>query len=241
MDRASELMDEFFKKDPDIRRMLSPCLDELHGLDDAIRRVGHKHSLDPNNQDVTFEYATVLISHTRNSYVESGVRLMESLAFALWQRRWGGPTHAQLQQACKIEEPLQADGSGAPASPNLQQLVSSEEGREGQQMNGDVVSRNGKYGQRGCENPTRCSKDTLESDLVIFHYYLAVGWIKLKKYDNALSSLNRMLELKPGHPQGIALKQYVEAVSRQTITVAGLAGIAAISVAATVLMAFRRS
>nr|CCC93971.1 conserved hypothetical protein [Trypanosoma congolense IL3000] len=229
-----ELLDELFKKDACVRRILSPSWDELCGLEDSIRRLAQEHSQDPNNTHLAFEYATVLISHSRNSYVEEGLRLMELLAFTAWQQRWGHGTHTQIQGACD-KKVWQSDMDTA--APSSYESAQNEQQEELPVERGTTTTA---ATNEGNENSNASPKESSDDDFSVYYYYLTVGWLKLRRYDEALSCVNRMLQICPGHRQGVALKQYIEASSLQTFTLAGVACVTAAVVASTVIGAFLR-
>lgn len=64
------------------------------------------------------------------------------------------------------------------------------------------------------------------------YFYVAVGHTKLNDLVKARSSVERMLELIPGHPQGVALRQHIDdqlwrdgVLGLGGLAVAGLAGV----------------
>lgn len=71
-------------------------------------------------------------------------------------------------------------------------------------------------------------------------YFMAVAHAKLGDMVKARSSVETMLELQPGHPQGLALRQRIQ----QDLTYSGMKGLAALATAtigaAFVVSALRR-
>ncbi|KEG13059.1 hypothetical protein DQ04_01241140 [Trypanosoma grayi] len=227
MEKATAVLNELFNKDPNVRQLLSPSQEELRGLNDAIGRVRPKYTMDPTNHEVVFEYARLLISHSRASYIEEGVRLVESLICAAWKQQWDGAAHTQLDEAVRLAGEPELPHSDIPRG---EVHVSASAPPEGLQ-DGDVAATDSKTGRRNIR-PT--------ADIAIHYYYLALGWIKLHDYEKALTSVNQMLRLEPQHRQGIALKHYIDAEVKQTLTATGLAGVGIIAAVAVVVGALLR-
>ncbi|ORC85596.1 uncharacterized protein TM35_000342080 [Trypanosoma theileri] len=222
MDRPSDLLDELFRKDPNIRHLLSPSRDELRGLDEGISRLSREYDRDPENRHIAFEYATLMISHSRRSFIEKGLSIMELLGYSAWKRHWDGPSSPDLN--------------------NLEGMTSGETLGDSGVVRGEVVvGASAPHERLVVEDDYKMNENVVPiSDLAIHYYYLAIGWIKLQKFDKAEASVNHMLQLEPHHRQGIALKQFIDAEMTQSRVTTGLASAGVVAAVAAVACLFLR-
>ncbi|KAH9578201.1 Fis1 [Trypanosoma melophagium] len=221
MDGPSDIL-ELFSKDPNVKHILSPSREELRGLDEAISRLSREYDRDPQNHSIAFEYATLMISHSRRSYIEKGLSIMELLGYSAWKRHWETPSLTDLNDTVRMTDSETLGDSG---------FVRGEVGVAASAPPERLV-------EKGCSK----SKDDIIpiSDLAVHYYYLAIGWIKLQKLDKAEASVNHMLQLEPEHRQGIALKHFINAEMRKARVTTGLASAGVVAAAAAVACLFLR-
>lgn len=273
-----ERLEELFVQNPNLHRLIRPHPEELIGLSESIPLLRAKFELHPEDPDVTFDLATILISHARASFIEEGVRMMQSLVYASWEEGWAkvvegqtGP-YAAKRWTTHLSRGVPVFSATAPppdgdSSEDGNTVVS---GSEAEGTSNDAVTRSGPQLQRSPargSNPTKPpatdrasrARERTEAvtavgdvtsptgrvdDMALYHYYLTLGWIKLKAFDKAASCVEQMLLLCPHNSQGMALKSYIEAAERMetAVDVAKIAGLtAAFAGAAAVLgMLFRK-
>lgn len=319
-----DLLDDLFRQNPNLERLMRPTPDELAGLSDSIRLLRRRHQSDPEDDEIVFQLAGALISHSRKSYVEEGVNLMQALVCARWQSNWS----AIREQDKGLYSPNSAVSTGVvrgvaishatapPPSDDEDELGSSvvsvstaaydetEEDRVVAETGGspplpsstgptdglagatvvagpDVTTaslalsttpfdstavppphEDGSPTPPSFLSPDRHQPKCVKGDgsgysiiapgrgfgemneLAAYHYYLALGWIKLDEMEKASSCVSQMLLLAPNNKQGQMLKQYIEVAGRRgaAVDAAALAGAGLLlASAAAVLGAFLRS
>ncbi|EAN84634.1 hypothetical protein C3747_33g80 [Trypanosoma cruzi] len=236
MERTSSIINDLFKKDPNVRHILSPSQQELMGLDDAIRRIRAEYENNFTNSDIAFQYACLLILHSRSSYIEEGVRLMESLLYTAWKER-----QVELAGASSVKTNLMP-GEEVDSQEDILRGSVIHAASAPPETQGEWEHFEHDAGEQEKETDTKSKRTTSTDELVINYYYLTIGWIKLRNYDKALICVNQMLQLQSDHRQGIALKQYIDAEVNMTLTATGLAGVGvAAAVAALIAVCFRKS
>ncbi|RNF02389.1 hypothetical protein TraAM80_06421 [Trypanosoma rangeli] len=238
MGAASDIIEEFFNKDPNVKRILFPSPQELAGLDETLDRVRAKYECNVTDSDAAFQYACLLIMHCRASYIEEGVRLMESLLYTSWKERLDNLAGSAVDKTRFMaggQVGFQTDVvrgkpvHGASAPPEQHDCDEEEE-----------LQSKSEVGIEEKERDTGRKSASPTDDLLIQYYYLTVGWIKLRNYDTALTCVNRMLQLQPDHRQAVALKQYIDAEVNMTLTATGLAGVGAVAAVAAIIGLFLR-
>lgn len=135
-----------------------------------------------------FQLASVLITHSRESYIKEGVEIMELFAFHLWKTFRDTPppiphSDAPSQAVCEREQ----DWYASSYYDDLNLLVSA-------------------------------------------YYYLAIGQLKLGDLVKARSTTERVLELKPSHPQAVVLRDHID----NQLYIGGMKGLVALGAAAIV-------
>lgn len=224
------MFDELFRKDPTVKRLLFPSQDELCGLEEGIDSVRHQYESNPTDFGVIFEYASLLISHSRRSYVEEGARLMESFVYDLRVGNFGGFSRANQNNM--------SDGTQKTSSEfgvlrgDVVSLVPSAPPEEGEEKEHEEKKVNHVV---GANTTMKSKKSKKEATLFDAYYYLTIAWIKMRDYEKALLCVNELLSLEPEQKQGIALKRYIDAEVAQTLTATGLAGVGIIAAAAVVV------
>lgn len=199
-----------------------------------------------NSPDLLFQYASTLVSHIKPAYLHEGIAILENLVFEHWAR-----TRRHVEKA-NLREKKRANGGGSNSSSasstprKLQQTndmegaaaTEKEEARHPVDLSkvpvplGATAPLSDSVADLDLEfDKEQARLDASEALLPVCYYYLAVGWVKLEDHDKARRAVERMLELKPGHPQGESLRSYID--KEQTKEgVVGLAGVA-LALAAT--------
>lgn len=82
-----------------------------------------------------------------------------------------------------------------------------------------------------------------KDDMNLLHetyFYIAIGQTKLREYHKAQSSVAKMLQFSPNHPQGLALSKYIDnAIWKEGVV--GLTGLVAASAVAVAVTCFFRA
>ncbi|CCW70033.1 unnamed protein product [Phytomonas sp. Hart1] len=245
---------EVFELNPDLELLFYPTVNELSGLAETIRTLRIQYQNNINNNEIAFRLAVALISHSRLSFVEEGVHIMEILISTQWQNRWRkafvqqselSPTptpspsfkNDKNKPAITVQDEHSEVGSALTNSILKDCEISSAKWS----MLDGVVSEDHpcidlQYGMRCAENPQTPSSESeigkvtnkpsdntgdvlsrsqRNDDLHVFHYYLTLGWIKLKDLKRASTCITQMLILEPSNRQGQALRTYIQAAQRQ--------------------------
>ncbi|KAG8342833.1 hypothetical protein ERJ75_000044700 [Trypanosoma vivax] len=198
-----ETVRKFFCSDDGLENILSPSEEDLLNLENAIQHFRPMYNKDPDDPVVAFQYASTLLLHSRHSYLTEGVRIMEFLILSSWQDHCGGAGAG-----------FEARATGSPGA-----CVLSESSGKKEPKPSTVDAERGTTGNahlKLCTNRTPL-------DLSPHYFHLVVGWIKLQDYSKALACVNRMLQLYPDHPEGIALKRQIDMASKRTLAATGLA------------------
>ncbi|ESL10846.1 hypothetical protein TRSC58_01414 [Trypanosoma rangeli SC58] len=239
MGAASEVIDELFNKDPNVKRILFPSPQELAGLDETLDRVRAKYECNVTDSDAAFEYACLLIMHSRASYIEEGVRLMESLLYTSCREHMDNLAGAAVDKTrFMADEQVDFHTDVVRGKPVHEASAPPEEHDCDEE---EELQSKSEVGREKKERGARQKRANPTDDLLIQYYYLTVGWIKLRNYDTALTCANRMLQLQPDHRQALALKQYVDAEVNMTLTATGLAGVGAVAAVAVIIGFFCES
>lgn len=256
-------LEELFRQNPNLERLMRPDADELEGLLSCIQTLRSTRENDPEDYEVNFQLATALISHSRKSFVEEGVRIMESLVCQRWQANWsyvvGRQSSLPPSDAPGIARGVAVSRATAPppSDDDEDSLVevsedSTDGASEAQRQSTSTDALNGHHRDAGASGVCTPSADDDKGpkdvdaskirpgridDLALYHYYLTLGWIKLGEMEKATSCVKQMLMLAPGNKQGEALETYIEVAERQDTAVdaAKLAGISVFVAGAAVL------
>ncbi|CCW63259.1 unnamed protein product [Phytomonas sp. EM1] len=245
---------ELFELNPDLELLLHPTSNELTGLAEAIRSLRIQHQNDTDNDEIAFQLAVALISHSRLSFVEEGLHIMETLISTQWQNRWSKVLTQQYESLSMATPPplpkdedseavaaVEGDRRGVENMPtsgihNECETSAAECSSPGRLIGEDCICIDAQHAMLGEEktktlssgpqngNPKHETSGNMgnargrsqsNDDLHIFHYYLSLGWIKLKDFKRANSCISQMLILEPNSRQGQALKTYIEVAQRQ--------------------------
>ncbi|EPY28453.1 hypothetical protein AGDE_10374 [Angomonas deanei] len=250
-----ERLEELFRQNPNLERLLRPSQEELAGLADSVRTLRESLRESPENTEIIFQLGAALISHSRQSFVEEGINLMQTLVCTRWQSGWSstmgqrkamqdlyGTDYEGLEEQIdkkksESSQPSSIKGTivkptAPPASDDEVSPLTSDEEREVEEMIYKEAIGGGPVPPhlwKGNAQTSRIAPDHMD-DLALYHYYLALGWIKLKELPKASSCVSQMLLLAPYNKQGNDLKTYIEVASRRERAVNATTALAGASV-----------
>lgn len=247
-----EIIDELFRQNPNLERLIRPDANELEGLAESIQLLRSVRDSESENAEVNFQLAAALVSHSRKSFIEEGVRLMEALVSKRWHDKWSDvvdrrPVQLPSETAHIVRGVAISKATAPPPSDDdddeddgsvLQISEASDEAAHAQTASTSVdtartecapddstlswdvqVSRDptvmNRPGAAGSDADASKIRPGRIDDLALYHYYLTIGWIKLKDLSKASSCVEQMLILAAGNKQGAALKKYIEVADRQ--------------------------
>ncbi|RNF23962.1 uncharacterized protein Tco025E_02666 [Trypanosoma conorhini] len=237
---ASNAIKELIHNDPSVKRILFPSSQELVGLDETLERVRAKYECNVADSEAALEYACLLVMHSRASYIEEGVRLMESLLYVSWKERLENLKGAAVDETSLLTAGQVSAPTGVARGRVLHGASAPPEGSgcDGEEEEEEELKAG--VGEQEKEREAEKQKADPTGDLLIQYYYLTIGWIKLRNYDKALTCVNRMLKIQPDHRQALALKQYIDTEVTMTLTATGLAGVGVVAAVAALIGVFLR-
>jgi hypothetical protein len=195
--RNIDMLDTLFDPTPQQVRIIGENITKLRLQDAAIT---------PHH---SFQLASAMISHSDESLIAEGMKIMEALAFQQWQR---------------LKDP--APGLGAAVVHDGVVVVGSQKA-----ATSDAAAAPPAGGGGGVPG---ASTDETRALLADCYFYVAVGNVKLRELTKARLGVERMLEVVPGHPQGIALRTHIEnrlwregVIGLGALVIGGFAGILA--------------
>ena len=193
------------------------------------------YSSTTNSPDLLFQYASALVSHVKPSYLHEGVAILENLVFEHWARARRHLEHMNQRRRKMGSYSSSDDESCSPKNDEHENVSGMQQPIDLSKVpipSGATAPMSDSVAELDVTlEKEQARLDAAEALLPICYYYLAVAWVKLEDNDKARRAVERMLELKPGHPQGESLRAYID--KEQTKDgVVGLAGVA-LAIAAT--------
>ncbi|EPY36944.1 hypothetical protein STCU_00328 [Strigomonas culicis] len=221
-----ERMEELFRQNPNLERLLRPNADELAGLSESIRTLREDLERAPESLEVVFQLGAALVSHSRKSFIEEGLNLMQTLVCTRWQSNWSKMKNMENDRDYKAFEcsegavPRGVTLSVPTAPPDSDSDRDMELG-ESVPVVSSSTSEDGDGGSEGLPPlhlklaaPSSIAPAQMD-DLALYHYYLGLGWIKLDELSRARNCVQQMLLLAPYNKQGRALMEYIKVAERR--------------------------
>lgn len=210
-------------EDSNVQRMLSPSPDELAGLSNSIRKLRSELRSNPSNVVTHFQLGVALVSHSRLSFVNEGVSLLERVILINLDDKFArspmpvadhetssfdrsDTSSAGTVQSYQINSRDHSTSASSSyvnsATTHMNTVPAAPDPSVSSGSSSLHKTASGRAGEGNSRNSA--------IDDISLYYYLAIGNIKLGQLNRALHCLDQILRTNPAHQQVIAMRSYIE-------------------------------